>query len=63
MNIKYITMDCPKCDEQIRLSIGCFNTPNNEFDIFELSQLNLTCDNCGLEIYFGDIGYMTDEDL
>lgn len=60
MNIKYITMHCPDCGEQMKNGILCINSSTNEFDVVELEQSQFNCIKCKKVYYIGDIDYFTE---
>lgn len=57
-NMKYLIMDCPECSQELRRGILCIGTPVNEVHIlFEMSQTDFHCDDCGITVAIGDIDY------
>ena len=55
MLVKYLTMSCPDCNEELKVAIGCLNTPNNVFDVVELEHTAFHCEECNQDYYVGEV--------
>jgi hypothetical protein len=61
----YFTIECPKCEEDIFYRVGTTEERNGDpvipYDM--LAQTQIDCDHCDESIYFGDIEYLTEDEL